>query len=347
MIKVRKFNEKGIHSMKAQMIREVGAPSVFQIEEIEKPAVGSGQVLIRVHATSVNPIDTKVRAGIVAAAPAFPAILHGDVAGTIEAVGEGVTQFEVGDEVYGCAGGFKGLPGGALAEYMLTEPSLIAHKPKNLTMEQAAAIPLVAITAWEALFQRAKLKAGDSILVHAATGGVGHVAIQLAKWAGATVYTTASSPEKCAIGKQLGADYAINYKEQSVQQYVDYFTEGKGFDIVFDTVGGENLDRAFEAAALNGQVLAIAARSTHDLSILHAKGLSLHVTFMMLKLLNKELHERCTQILQEVTQVIEQGALVPLIDARTFTFNEVAEAHELLQSGQAMGKIVLRNTWIA
>lgn len=331
--------------MKSQIIQSFGKPSVFQYKEISKPELKPGHVLIQVKATSVNPIDTKVRAGAVpAVAPEFPAVLHGDVAGLVSAVGEGVTEFNIGDEVFGCAGGFRGT-GGALAEFMLADVDLLAHKPKNLTMEEAAALPLVAITAWEALFNRARLTTGQDILIHAATGGVGHIAIQLAKWRGATVYTTASSQEKLEIGTRLGADVTINYREESVQDYVQKYTDGKGFDVVFDTVGGENLDRSFEAAAVHGTIIAIAARSTHDLSPVHSKGLSLHVTFMLLKILNKDLHKHYGEILKKVARVVEEGKLRPLLDSNIFTFDEVSKAHEYMESGKAIGKIVLKNSW--
>ncbi|MGN7396786.1 zinc-dependent alcohol dehydrogenase family protein [Peribacillus frigoritolerans] len=331
--------------MKAQIIQSFGDPSVFQLEEVSKPELKPGHVLIQVKASSVNPIDTKVRAGAVpAVSPEFPAVLHGDVAGLVSAVGEGVTEFKVGDEVFGCAGGFKGT-GGALAEFMLADADLLAHTPKNLTMEEAAALPLVAITAWEALFNRAHLVPGQDILIHAATGGVGHIAIQLAKWQGATVYTTASSQEKLEIGTRLGADVTINYREESVHDYVQKHTDGKGFDVVFDTVGGENLDRSFEAAAVHGTVAAIAARSTHDLSPVHSKGLSLHVTFMLLKILNKDMHKQYGEILKKVAKVVEEGKLRPLVDPNMFTFDEVSKAHEYLESGKAIGKIVLKNDW--
>jgi NADPH2:quinone reductase len=334
-----------VTKVKAQIIQSFGDPSVFQLEEVSKPKLKPGHVLIQVKASSVNPIDTKVRAGAVpAVAPVFPAVLHGDVAGLVSAVGEGVTEFKVGDEVFGCAGGFKGT-GGALAEFMLADADLLAHKPKNLTMEEAAALPLVAITAWEALFNRAHLVPGQDILIHAATGGVGHIAIQLAKWKGATVYTTASSQEKLEIGTRLGADVTINYREESVHDYVQKYTDGKGFDVVFDTVGGENLDRSFEAAAVHGTVAAIAARSTHDLSPVHSKGLSLHVTFMLLKILNKDMHKQYGEILKKVAKVVEEGKLRPLVDPNMFTFDEVSKAHEYLESGKAIGKIVLKNDW--
>ncbi|ETI69390.1 zinc-dependent alcohol dehydrogenase family protein [Neobacillus vireti] len=331
--------------MKAQVIKKFGDPSVFEIAEVPKPEVIPGHVVIQVKATSVNPVDTKVRSGLVAAvAPEFPAVLHGDVAGVVTEVGEGVTVFKAGDEVYGCAGGFKGT-GGALAEYMLADVRLLAPKPKNVTMAQAAAIPLVTITAWESLYNRANVQNGQTVLVHGATGGVGHVAIQLAKLAGAKVFTTASSTEKLIIGNQLGADVAINYREQSVTEYVKEHTDGKGFDIVFDTVGGENLDRSFQAAAINGTVLAIAARSTHDLSPLHAKGLSLHITFMLLKVLDKDQRRDHGKILREVTNLVEEGKLHILVDEKTYTFDQVSDAHTLLESNKAIGKVVLINEW--
>ncbi|UNL83741.1 zinc-dependent alcohol dehydrogenase family protein [Priestia koreensis] len=331
--------------MKAMVIEEFGKPSVFVEREMEKPKVEPGCVLIHVQATSVNPIDTKVRSGAVSGiAPQFPAVLHGDVAGIVTEIGEGVTSFNVGDEVFGCPGGFKGT-GGALAEYMLADARLLAHKPKNLSMEEAAALPLVTITAWESLFDRAKLKKDQHILIHGATGGVGHVAIQLAKWAGATVYTTASSTEKLEIGQKLGADVGINYREEPVSQYVDQYTDGKGFEVIFDTVGGKNLDSSFEAAALSGTVVTIAARSTHDLTPLHSKGLSFLVTFMLLKVIDEDQRHIHGEIIGKVAQIVEEGKLKPLVDAKTFSMTEVSKAHEYLESGKAIGKIVLTNNW--
>lgn len=331
--------------MKAQVIKRFGDPAVFELVEVPKPDPIPGHVVIHVKATSVNPIDTKIRSGAVpAVAPEFPAVLHSDVAGVVVDVGEEVTEFKAGDEVYGCAGGVKGTSG-ALAEYMLADVQLLAHKPKNITMAQAAALPLVTITAWESLYKRANVQSGQTVLIHAATGGVGHVGIQLAKLAGAKVYTTASSEKKLNIGKHLGADVSINYREQSVEEYVKEHTDGKGFDIVFDTVGGKNLDRSFQASATYGTVLAIAARSTHDLSPLHAKALSLHVTFMLLKIIDKKKRQEYGEILREATKLVEEGKLQPLIDERVFNFDQVMEAHTLLESNMAIGKVVLTNEW--
>lgn len=161
--------------MKAIVIKEFGTPDVFHEVEVAIPSIAPDRVLIRVAATSINPADTKIRQGVVSdIAPDFPAVLHGDVAGVVEAVGKRVAKFKVGDEVYGCAGGVKGTSG-ALAEYMLADPHLIAHKPKSLTMKEASALPLVSITAWSGLIDRAKIQADRKVLIYGGTGGVGHL----------------------------------------------------------------------------------------------------------------------------------------------------------------------------
>ena len=327
--------------MKVQAIAQFGDPSVFQTIDLPQPQVIPGHVLIRVAATSVNPVDFKLRQGAMPSiAPAFPAVLHGDVAGVIEAVGEGVTAFKPGDEVYGCAGGFKGM-GGALAEFMLADADLVALKPQSLTMKEAAALPLVAITAWESLINRAKVQPGQTVLVHAATGGVGHIGVQIAKWAGAKVFTTASNQQKLAIARNLGADVAINYQQQTPEDYVAEHTAGKGFDVVFDTVGKNNLDRSFLAAALNGTVVSISTRSSHDLSPLHAKGLTLHVVYMLIPLLHGKGRAQYGKILFNIAKLVDRGVIRPLLDPKSFRFSEVAAAHRHAQSGQAIGKVTL------
>ncbi|MFC7442809.1 zinc-dependent alcohol dehydrogenase family protein [Laceyella putida] len=324
--------------MRAYVINRFGKPDVFEEMQLARPTAAPGTVLIRVAATSVNPIDTKIRAGLVPnLAPSFPAVLHGDVAGIIEEVGPGVTDLQVGDEVYACAGN------GALADYLLAPAALVAKKPASLSFQEAAALPLVTITAWEALFDRLNLQSGQHILIHAGTGGVGHVAIQLAKSAGAVVYTTVSTAEKEKLALELGADAVINYRNETVEEYVAKHTGGHGFDLVFDTVGGTNLDRSFAAVKTGGAVAAIAARSTHDLTPLHNKGLTLHVVFMILPLLSGKGLERHGQILRELTRLVDQGKVKPLLDASSFAYRDIAQAHERLESGQAVGKITLLN----
>lgn len=327
--------------MKAQIINAFGDPSVFTMVDLPIPELKAGHVLIKVCATSVNPIDCKVRSGAVPGiAPQFPAILHGDVAGVVEAVGEGVNHLKKGDEVFGCAGGFRGL-GGALAEYMLADAKFISKKPKSFSMQEAAALPLVSITAWIALFEKAKLDKGMNILIHGGVGGVGHIAVQLAKWCGATVYTTVRKREDFAIVKSLGADEVINAQEEDVAHYKKRLTHDRGFEIIFDTVGGANLDKSFVATAVNGAIVTIAARSTHDLTPMHSKGLSLHCVLMLLPLLSHPHHEGYEKILQKIAQIVDAGKLKPLIDPHHYTLNEVAKAHELLESGKASGKIVI------
>jgi NADPH2:quinone reductase len=330
-------------TMKAFVIEHFGTPDSFQLADLAKPELLPNHLLIKVVATSVNPVDTKIRRGLIASiTPDFPAVLHGDVTGIVEAVGSNVTSFQVGDEIYGCAGGVKGT-GGALAEYMLVDSNLIAHKPKSLTMTAAAALPLVSITAWEGLIDRAQVQSGQKVLVYGGTGGVGHLGIQLAKWAGAEVYATVSSSAKAAIALSLGADVAINYTDMAVDEFVARYTDGQGFDLVFDTVGNDNLQPAFQAVKLNGTVVSTASSSQQDLSLMHAKGLTLHLVYMLLPMLSGINRSHHGKILVELAQLIDQGQIRPLLDPQTFTFSEVAAAHAHLESGQAIGKIVLTN----
>ncbi|MBN9391202.1 MAG: zinc-dependent alcohol dehydrogenase family protein [Chloroflexi bacterium] len=326
--------------MKAQIIRSYGGPEVFETADIPRPEVKPGHIIISVAATSINPVDYKVRQHGPGIAPELPAVLHGDVAGTVAEVGEGVTRFKVGDEVYACAGGVRGT-GGALAEYMLADAGLVALKPQSLTMAEAAALPLVVLTAWEGLVDQVKIEPGQTILVHAATGGVGHIVIQLAKAFGAKVFATASSDKKLEIGRGLGADVVINYKTTGVEEYVKEYTGGKGFDIVFDTVGGKNLEASFQAVRIHGQVASNAAGGSHDLSALSNKAANLHVVFMLLPMLTGQGRAHHGEILTEVAKLVDAGKVRPLVDPRQFTFEEVAEAHRYAESGNQVGKVVL------
>lgn len=327
--------------MKAQLINRFGDPSVFELSDISKPTLKPGHLLIKVCATSVNQIDCKIRSGAVGAiAPDFPAILHGDVAGIVEAVADDVKTFKVGDEVYGCAGGLKG-SGGALAEFMLADAKLIAKKPKSLSMLESAALPLVSITAWEALFTKAKLTNKNTILIHGGVGGVGHIAVQLANWCGAKVFATVLKNEDFSLAKSFGATDVINAKEEDVEKYVARLTKNEGFDIVFDTVGGPNLDKSLFAAATNGAVVTTAARSTHDLTPMHNKALSLHVVFMLLPILKNQGREAHGKILSQIASIVDEGKLKPLIDSNHFNLKSAPEAHALLESGKAQGKVVI------
>ena len=326
--------------MRAQLLQSYGDKPDFKLADIPKPEVVPGQVLVRIAATSVNPIDLKIRKLGLAFAPALPAILGMDMAGTVEAVGEGVTDFSEGDAVYGWPGGVVNMPG-CLAEYVLADPRLIAKKPEKLSFVQAAALPLVTLTAWEALFDRAGVASGRHVLIHAGTGGVGHVAVQLAKAFGARVATTVSSSEKAKIAETFGPDEIINYQQESVEEYVARLTGNTGFDMVFDTVGGTNLDASLTACCPRGVVASTNTRSTHDLSPMHAKGLTLAVIFSLLPLLTGQRRERCNEILTEAARLADAGKLHPLLAGLPFPLEDVAAAHDFLDSGKAVGKVVV------
>lgn len=326
--------------MKAMILNEYGEKAEFQLAELPRPAAKPGHVVVHVAATSVNTVDTMIRqmGKDLPLSPDLPAVLGMDFAGMVEAVGEGVTGFTPGDEVYGCAGGLADLQG-SLAEYMLADARLIAHKPKRLSMREAAALPLVGITAFEGL-QRAGIRAGQKILVHGGAGGVGHVAVQLAGYFDADVYATVSGEKQMEIVEKYGAT-PINYKIEKVADYVAKHTGGAGFDVVFDSVGGVNMTNSFEAAALNGQVVSTVALLELDLTPMHFKGLSLHVVFMLIPMLHNHKREEHGAILAKLAEIADAGVLKPLLDETSFGLEAVGKAHDRLTSGQAIGKVVI------
>lgn len=327
--------------MKAMLLEQYGPEPVFAERDRPMPEPGPGEVLVKVAGTSLNPIDNKIATlgRALAFAPDAPAVLGMDVSGTVAGVGEGVTRWREGDPVYGCAGGVKGIPG-ALAEYMVADQRFLAAPPECMDLAQAAALPLVSITAWLALFNKGGLRRGERLLVHGGAGGVGHMAVQLGVHAGAEVHATVSSDDKAAVVEALGG-IPIDYRETPVAEYVAERTGGEGFDLVFDTVGGPVLDGSFEAARIEGRVVSTVTRSTHDLGLMHAKSLSLHVVFMLLPLITgkgRGLHGR---ILADVAGLVDDDALAVLLDERGFDFREIAEAHRHWQRGEAMGKIAV------
>lgn len=327
-------------TMRVQVASRAGGPDVFVEAEQAIEVPHAGEVLVRQAATSVNPVDTKIRARAPALGPELPGVLGVDVAGTVAAIGRGVTGFRVGDAVYGAAGGVRGLPG-AYAEYITTDARLLARAPRTIPLREAAALPLVSITAWEGLFDRAHLAAGQRVLVIGGTGGVGHVAIQLAKARGAYVAATVSSPAKAEIARSLGADATIDYRVDSLESRAIALTQGRGFDVVFDATGGRDLGPAFAAARRNGQVVAIVSTFEADLSPMHYKGLTLHVVFMLIPMLHDEGRERHGEILREVAALVDAGRLRPLLDTGRYTLADIGAAHARLESGAAVGKVVV------
>ena len=317
-----------------------GGPEVLNFQKVLRPVPGPGQVLLRVRASSVNPIDTKIRRGALAHLAPDPMILGCDAAGEVVATGPDV-PWSIGDRLMTCGAGVKGHPGG-LAEYMIAESDLCAPCPAGLSWEAYASLPLVGLTAEEGLC-RGGVRTGQRVLVHAGTGGVGQMAIQLAKVRGAEVWTTVSTSEKAAAAMELGADGVIFYREKAVADYVREITGGAGFDVVFDTVGGDNVAKCFEAAAVSGTVVSISTRTSADLSPLHAKGLSLHVVFMVIPLLYNFPGTRAAQgkTLAHLSQLAATGRIRPLLDPQVFPYEQAGAAHALLESGSAVGKVTL------
>jgi NADPH:quinone reductase len=323
--------------MKAALVETKDGP--FQVMNVARPQASEGQVLVQVRASGVNPLDTKIRAGAAAhARHPLPAILGLDLAGTVAAVGEGVTDFKVGDDVYGMTGGVGGHQG-SLAEYAAVDARLLAAKPSNLSMREAAALPLIFITAWEGLVDRARVKPGAKVLVHGGSGGVGHVAVQIARALGADVFATARATKSDYI-RALGAT-PIDFETENVEDYVGRHTAGKGFDLVYDTGGGKILDASFVAVKRFGHVVSCLGWGQHALAPLSFKSASYSGVFTLLPLLTGEGREHHGQIMREATRLAEAGKLIPSLDPRRFSFGAVADAHAAVSAGRTSGKIVV------
>lgn len=311
----------------------------FRKTEVSQPIPERNQVLVRIAASGVNPLDTKIRAGKAAhARQPLPAVLGLDMAGRVEDVGADVTDFNVGDEVYGMVGGVGGLQG-TLAEFVGADASLLARKPENLSMREAAALPLSTITAWEGLVDRAKVHAGETVLVHAGAGGVGHIAVQLALAFGAKVFATVSSDKKKVV-EGFGAT-PIDYRAMSNEEYVAAHTDGKGFDIIYDTVGGTTLDASFASAKrYTGHVLSALGWGSHSLAPLSFRGATYSGVFTLLPLITGEGRAHHGEILARATELVEGGRLRPLLNERRFSTEEIGAAHELVENG-SLGKVVV------
>jgi len=311
-------------TMEALVLEAYDGP--FVRKEIARPVAGDGQVLVKIAASGINPLDAKIRAGKAGhAQQPLPAILGLDLAGVVVATGKDVNNFKPGDEVYGLTGGVGGLQG-SLAEYAAVDADLLAIKPANISMREAAAIPLVFITAWEGLVDRAKVSQGKKVLVHGGAGGIGHIAIQIARAFGAEVYTTVS-PSKQDIVKAYGAT-PIDYTTTSVTEYVAQHTNGEGFDIIFDTLGGETLDASFAAVkTYTGHVVSALGWGSHSLDPLSFKGATYSGIFTLMPMLTGKGRKHHGEIMREATRLIEAGQLKPLLDNRTFTMDNALEGY--------------------
>lgn len=329
--------------MKAAYISRYGKIDDVQIDEQPKPSLTEDAVLVKVHAASINPLDLRVLEGeFKAILPVqFPFILGNDFAGTVVEVGSNVTQFKVGDEVYA-----KTDLNGAFAEYTVVQQSSLALKAQNISMEQAAALPLVALTSWQALVEIAKVQAGQKVLIHAGSGGVGSIAIQLAKSLGATVATTTSGKNSGWV-KELGADIIIDYKTTDFEQ------ELKDYDVVLDTQGGKTLEKSLNVLKRGGRLISISGPPDHAFaeainpnwflkcvipmlswSIRHkAKKRGITYTFLFM--------QPNGQQLSKITELVEAGKIKPVVD-QTYGFVQIKEALQYVNTGRSKGKVVLQ-----
>lgn len=324
--------------MRAMVLREFGGALVP--EEWEMPRAGAGEVLVRVEASGVNPLDAKIRAGRAGhARSVLPAVLGLDLAGVVEQVGAGVSAFAPGDEVFGLTGGVGDLQG-SLAEFAAVDARLLARKPRALDMRSAAALPLVAITAWEGLVDRADVQPGHRVLIHGGAGGIGHVAVQIARARGAEVYATGSGAS-LEIIRGFGAT-PIDYTASDVEAYVAEHTGGEGFDVVFDTVGGATLDASFAAVrTYTGHVVSALGWGSHSLAPLSFRGATYSGVFTLLPMLTGKGREHHGEILTAVAELADAGRLRPLLDDQVYALADVAAAHAAVESGARKGKVVI------
>ncbi|MEQ5806478.1 zinc-dependent alcohol dehydrogenase family protein [Alteromonas sp. NFXS44] len=325
-------------SMKALVLESYETGEMIE-QRIPVPTVGTNEVLVRIMASGVNPIDYKIRTGQAPyAEPELPAVLGTDLAGVVEAVGSEVSKFTVGDEVYGLTGGVRGLQG-SLAEFVAVDADLLAIKPQNISMREAAAIPLVFLTAWEGLVDKANVSAGQHVLVQGGAGGVGHMAVQIARAKGATVFATASAAKQHII-ESYGATF-IDYNRQNVTDYVQTHAAGLGFDVVYDTVGGSILDDSLVAVKPYGHVLSCYAFAEHNLAPGSLRCATLSGVYVLYPMISGTGRAHHGDILREATRLVEEGKVKPLLDEREYNFSDALKAHHDQESGRITGKLVI------
>ncbi len=320
-----------------------GAPEVLQIEQVADPVIENDrEILVSLKAAGVNPIDTKLRTRGTFYPEQMPAILGCDGAGIVTQIGKNVQKFQVGDEVYFCNSGI-GLTPGNYAELAVVDERFVAKKPSSLTFVEAAAAPLVLITAWESLYDRGNLQAGRKVLIHGGAGGVGHVAIQLAKLQGAEVATTISSEEKADFVKSLGVDLAIFKNTDFVQVVLDW-TNGEGVDLAFDTIGGKVFYDTIPAVKVYGDLVTILEPnySLGNLKVARQRNLRIGLELMLTPMMKglTEAQEDQAKILQQCGRLFDQGKLKINVN-KTFALDDAMEAHRMLEGGSMLGKIVL------
>mgnify|MGYP006186127831 FL=1 len=329
--------------MKAAYINRYGNIDDVQLDGQSKPPITENDVLVKIHAASINPLDLRVLEGeFKAIQPVkFPFILGNDFAGTVVQVGANVKQFKAGDEVYA-----KTDQNGAFAEYTVVHQSSLALKPQNISMELAASLPLVSLTAWQALVEIAKVQAAQKVLIHAGSGGVGSIAIQLAKHLGATVATTTSGKNAQWV-KALGADIIVDYKTTDFEQ------ELKDYDVVLDTQGGKILEKSLNVLKRGGRIISISGPPDREFAeAIHANWLlKCIIPLLSWSIRNKAKKKGITysflfmqpngQQLSEISKLVESGNINPIVD-KTYAFTEIKDAFQYVNTGRAKGKVVLK-----
>ena len=329
--------------MQAVIMTRAGDPSVLQAIEQEEPGLQQpDDIKVELYAAGINPIDTKLRQRGVFFENALPAILGCDGAGVVVETGEQVKRFKVGDRVWFCHGGL-GREQGNYAQYNVVPESIARPLPEEVDFTTAAAGPLVLITAWEALYDRARLQDGQSVLIHAGAGGVGHVAIQLAKLAGARVITTVSDDDKAAFVRDLGADEVLSYREQDLVDTVRELTGGRGVEVAFDTVGPKVFNQTLPAVAHYGQLVTLLDPGKEiDWAVARKRNLGISFELMLTPMLEDLPAARTHQaeILDHCAGYLHGGQL-RLHVSRTLPLADAAEGHRMIEAGHTRGKIVL------
>jgi NADPH:quinone reductase len=324
--------------VRAMYITEFGTPDVLKIGEQPEPQVFENDLLIEVHAAALNPVDTKVRRGMHGPKP-FPHTLGRDVSGVVIAAGRNVRNFKVGDEVYASPSLARD---GSCAERVAVDHRSASLKPARLDHVQAAALPLVTLTAWESLHERAAIHSGETVLIQAGAGGVGHIAIQLAKLAGCRVITTASRPQTVEVCRKFGADVIVDYRKVSFVEVVMKETAGKGCPVVFDTVGGDVFDKCLDCVAINGRIVTIVLNeNARIIPALFRKNATLHMEFMGVPGLHGIGLDKQGETLRTAAELADAGKLTPHV-SQVIDLQEVPEAHRALEAGHVIGKIVVK-----
>lgn len=328
--------------MKTIMMTEIGGPEVLNFQDADEPEISSPtQIKVKLHAAGVNPVDTKIRQNGLFFTSPLPAVLGCDGAGEVIATGSAADRFKPGDKVWFCHGGL-GREQGNYAEYTVIDQRWAGFMPATLSFAQSAALPLVLITAWGALYERGGLQSGQTVLIHAGAGGVGHVAIQLAKLKGARVIATVSSEQKAEFVKSLGADDVVFYQLNGFTDAVNELTNGKGCDLVFDTVGPAVFNESIPVTAHFGRLVTLLNPGEFNLGEARMRNLSIGFELMLTPMLRDlpEARDKHVDILKQCAEWIDQGLLKTYI-SHQLELRNAAEAHKLIETGHVSGKIVL------